>query len=111
MLKWTERNFYDRGLFPAVISGMDDHGPEHKAIAYTMIDSNSGTDRDAIKAAVQARKTWVSSDQNARVSSIIEGGRDDVQPLAPQAGSTVEILQDGNRSENRRSPATASRAR
>jgi hypothetical protein len=54
VLKWTERNFYDRGLFPAVISGMDDHGPDHKAIAFTMIDSNGGTDRDAIKACKRA---------------------------------------------------------
>jgi hypothetical protein len=96
VLKWTERNFYDRGLFPAVISGMDDHGPEHKAIAYTMIDSNSGTDRDAIKAAVQARKTWVSSDQNARVSvDQSKAGETTFNLSHLKPGSTVEILQDG----------------
>jgi len=96
VLKWTERNFYDRGLFPAVISGMDDHGPEHKAIAFTMIDSNGGTDRDAIKAAVQARKTWVSTDQNARVSvDQSKAGETTFNLSHLKPGSTVEIIQDG----------------
>jgi len=96
VLKWTERNFYDRGLFPAVISGMDDHGPEHKAIAFTMIDSNGGTDRDAIKAAVQARKTWVSTDQNARVSvDQSKAGETTFNLSHLKSGSTVEIIQDG----------------
>ena len=96
VLKWTERNFYDRGLFPAVISGMDDHGPEHKAIAFTMIDSNGGTDRDAIKAAVQAHKTWVSTDQNARVSvDQSKAGETTFNLSHLKPGSTVEIIQDG----------------
>ncbi len=96
VLKWTERNFYDRGLFPAVISGMDDHGPDHKAIAFTMIDSNGGTDRDAIKAAVQARKTWVSTDQNARVSvDQSKAGATTFNLSHLKPGSTVEIIQDG----------------
>ena len=96
VLKWTERNFYNRGLFPAVISGMDDHGPEHKAIAYTMIDSNGGTDRDAIKAAVQAGKTWVSTDQNARVSvDQSKAGETTFNLSHLKPGSTVEIIQDG----------------
>jgi hypothetical protein len=96
VLKWTERNFYDRGLFPAAISGMDDHGPDHKPIAFTMIDSNGGTGRDAIKAAVQARKTWVSTDENARVSvDTSKKGEATFNLSHLKPGSTVEIIQDG----------------
>jgi hypothetical protein len=98
VLKWTERNFYDRGMFPAAISGMDDHGPDRKAKqgAFTMIDSNGGTDRDAIKAAVQARKTWVSTDENARVSvDTSKKGEATFNLSHLKPGSTVEIIQDG----------------
>lgn len=96
VLKWTERNFYDRGLFPAAISGMDDHGPNHKPIAFTMIDSGGSTDRDTIKAAVQAGKTWVSTDQNARVSvDTSKKGEATFNLSHLKPGSTVEIMQDG----------------
>jgi hypothetical protein len=96
VLKWTERNFYDRGLFPAAISGMDDHGPDHKPIAFTMIDSGGSTDRDKIKAAVQAGKTWVSTDQNARVSvDTSKKGEATFNLSHLKPGSTVEIIQDG----------------
>jgi len=96
VLKWTERNFYDRGLFPAAISGMDDHGPDHKKpIAFTMIDSGGSTDRDTIKAAVQAGKTWVSTDQNARVSvDTSKKGEATFNLSHLKPGSTVEIIQD-----------------
>jgi hypothetical protein len=97
VLKWTERNFYDRGLFPAAISGMDDHGPDHKKpIAFTMIDTGGSTDRDTIKAAVQAGKTWVSTDQNARVSvDTSKKGEATFNLSHLKPGSTVEIIQDG----------------
>ena len=96
VLKWTERNFYDRGLFPAAISGMDDHGPDHKPIAFTMIDSGGSTDRDTIKAAVQAGKTWVSTDENARVSvDTSKKGEATFNLSHLKPGSTVEIIQDG----------------
>jgi hypothetical protein len=96
VLKWTERNFYDRGLFPAAISGMDDHGPDRKPIAFTMIDSGGSTDRDTIKAAVQAGKTWVSTDQNARVSvDTSKKGEATFNLSHLKPGSTVEIIQDG----------------
>jgi hypothetical protein len=98
VLKWTEHNFYDRGFFPAVISGMDDHGPNHKdkVGAFTMIDSGGSTDRDAIKAAVHARKTWVSTDSNARVSvDQSKAGQTTFNLSHLKPGSTVEIIQDG----------------
>jgi hypothetical protein len=98
VLKWTEHNFYDRGFFPAVISGMDDHGPNRKdkVGAFTMIDSGGSTDRNAIKTAVQAGKTWVSTDSNARVSvDQSKAGQTTFNLSHLKPGSTVEIIQDG----------------
>jgi hypothetical protein len=61
VLKWTERNFYDRGLFPAAISGLDDHGPDHKTTVLTMVDSGGSTDRGTTKTKHVASSADVSS--------------------------------------------------
>jgi hypothetical protein len=61
-----------------------------------MIDSGGSTDRDTIKAAVQAGKTWVSTDQDARVSvDTSKKGEATFHLSHLKPGSTVEIVQDG----------------
>ena len=75
---------------------MDDHGPDRKAIAYTMVDSNGSTDRDAMRAAVKAGKTWVSTDQDARVAvDTSKAGEATFNLSHLKPGSIVEITRSG----------------
>jgi len=99
VLKWTERNFYDRGLFPAVISGMDDHGPEHRRSRFTRSTATAGRIAIAIKARSQGAKTWVSDGpERGGVSSINRRRRERRLFKASQTSkprSTSRSFQDG----------------
>jgi lysophospholipase L1-like esterase len=69
VLKWTERNFFDRGLNPAVVSGTDDHGHSYVAerATYTVALAPR-RDIKAVVAAIRAAKTYVTTDEKIELT-------------------------------------------
>lgn len=74
VLAWTERNFFARGLYPAVVGGQDDHGPSPvaKEPTYTMalVASHDG---DGLAEAMRAHHTYVSQSPDTVLNLQLDG--------------------------------------
>lgn len=73
VLGWVERTFYDRGVFPAIVAGQDDHGPDPVAPepTYTMamVDERSEA---GLMEAVRGGHTFVSKSRDAQMDLRID---------------------------------------
>jgi hypothetical protein len=74
VLAWTERTFFARGLYPAVVGGQDDHGPSPvaKEPTYTMALVGA-RDEDGLTAAVRASHTYVSKSPDTVLNLRLDG--------------------------------------
>lgn len=70
VLGWIERNFYERGLFPAVLSGQDDHADTvvSKKPTYNVAlsENKTKTEADVINS-IKNAKTYVSKNQDTDI--------------------------------------------
>jgi len=97
VLKWTERNFYDRGLFPAVDLG---HGRSRARAQGDRVHDDRQQRRDgshAIKAAVPSAQDVGVDGPRTRASPSINRRRERRRSTSRTSSpaSTVEIIQDG----------------
>lgn len=68
VLKWVEKVFYSRGLYPSMVGGQDDHGPSPvaKEPTYTMALVNDKTEAELMNA-VRSGRTFVSKSLQTQV--------------------------------------------
>ena len=87
VLKWVEKNFYARGLFPAMVGGQDDHGPSPvaKEPSFTIAMVNRRSEA-GFMAAVREGRTFVSKAPEARVNLSLDGHSLWEAPQAPGPG-------------------------
>lgn len=74
VLQWVERTFYKKGVFPAVVAGQDDHGPDPVAAepSYTMAMVNNRSEA-GLMAAIRERRTFVSKSLDAQLTMSVDG--------------------------------------
>lgn len=114
VLRWVDRNFYQRGLFPAVASGTDEHSDTTvaKTPSFTVTLARSKEKSEAnVMSSMRAGATYVTQDLGVRFYGALDlhyalGDRPlfgkgtshtldlDLHGLRP--GSRVEIVENGN---------------
>lgn len=74
VLRWVERVFYDRGLFPAMVGGQDDHGPSviAKRPSYTLLMAQDKRE-ESVMEAIRAGRTYVSKSLGAGLEMTLDG--------------------------------------
>lgn len=94
VLHWVERVFYQRGLFPAMVGGQDDHGPSviAKNPAYTLAIATDKSE-DAILAAIRERRTYVSRSADAQLEIRMDG--QSMWESAPRLGQELTVTLSG----------------
>jgi len=74
VLRWVEQNFYNQGVFPAIVAGQDDHGPApisaHPTYTLAMVHHRREAD---IMEAIRARHTFVSKSLDAQLAMSMDG--------------------------------------
>lgn len=111
VLAWVERNFYARGLTPAMVTGSDDHAKSHTARRPSFTVALAEKTPDAFVAAVRKGQTYVTATRQAKLSQLAIddehrlGDRPsfrrfsehviDVQLEKLPKGSTVELVING----------------
>lgn len=75
VLAWIERNFYARGLAPAIVSGADEHGQERAArVTHTVAMTAQRTPAGLVDA-IRGARTYVTTDRRMRLDDLQIDGR------------------------------------
>jgi hypothetical protein len=74
VIKWVERNFYDRGLFPAIVAGQDDHGPTEisRNPTFTMAITGNNSEHSLMDS-LRHSKTFISKARDTKMEINIDG--------------------------------------
>ena len=95
-LAWTEANFFQRGLFPAVVSGHDDHGPITSSMRgprwpsmLKILTPDGHASEKAALAGIRERATYV-----VQRATLNNKEHKHLEDFAPE--TTMELVVDGS---------------
>lgn len=96
VLKWVEKNFYARGIYPAMVGGQDDHGPSPvaKEPTFTIAMVNKRSEA-GFMAAVREGRTFVSKSPQARLSLSLDGTSLWEKPTLTASGQSLKVSVSG----------------